>query len=312
MGFMFKNKDEKARKSGVMDINAVTYDPNNIFIITKSEDGNFEIFRELFPSTDNFKIYFKNLHKNILIEKDFFHPNNQSLNVLQSAFSDFGFAAIVETYFNDNPHLVIDFFLYDNSGNELFHIYCESLGIKAFSFSESGRYLVLLDYRGFYVYDMELRALSTFSPNDFENSDSRDFLIIENKKCIAYQYTQHPDKPFYHFTFDGRLVEEDVFNAQIEKINAVDTDANYYALFDEIHAATRPLSEENYNCFLKALNCYLEKPGYNTAWLYREIGELELEMGKKKSALEYFEKALELNPQIGVKRITAKLQKELG
>ena len=330
MGFLFKKKatdnidpakvhnqaipnDDTLRYSGEMRAKSVTYDPHNIFTIAKSEDGNFEIFRQLFPNAHNFKVYFRNSSKNILIEKIFPHSEDQVLNISQNAFSDFGFAVTIDTYFKDGPRSVFDFFLYDNNGHELLHFYYERLGIKKFSFSESGQHFILLDHKGFYVYNMELRALTAFSPEDLENSDSSDFLIQENQKCIAYQYTQHPDKPFYHFTFDGRLIEEGAFKFQINKLDAINKqDTDFYALFDEIRAASRPLSEEDYRRFFEALNGYANKPDYDAAWLNREIGELELEVGKKESALKYFEKALELNPQIGVKRITAKLKKELG
>jgi hypothetical protein len=38
---------------------------------------------------------------------------------------------------------------------------------------------------------------------------------------------------------------------------------------------------------------------------------VELDVNHKKAAFEYFEKALSLDPQIGVKRIASKLKKEL-
>ena len=48
------------------------------------------------------------------------------------------------------------------------------------------------------------------------------------------------------------------------------------------------------------------------ALLHRKIGELYIKYNCKKEALNFFHKALEYNPKVGVKRLYNKLKKELG
>lgn len=290
------------------------YDPSNIFIYEKSQDGNLELFRDLFPDKNIFRFYFKNVQKDILIKKEFSHLDNQSVGIFHYAFSNTGVAVVIDTYFNDNPHTVLDFFLFDNSGNELFHVYYQKNGPRNFKFSESGRYFILLDYTHFYVYDMNQKQLNEFSPEDIYNSDFNDFIIFEENHLLAYCYTQHPDKPFYHFTFGGHLVEENAFYSQIEKMNELDAESQrYYAMLEEIDAIEKPLSNETYEKYITELKTYASNPEYaSSAWLYRKMGELELDANNKADALMYFEKALSLDSQVGVKRIVAKLKKELN
>ena len=156
--------------------------------------------------------------------------------------------------------------------------------------------------------------MKIFSPDDFENTDGRSIIIDEENQTIAIQYTQHPDKPFYHFSFDGELFEKGAFKAQIEKKLALSS-SSYDALqklWSDIDAAKRPLSDSDYQHFSSELLKYTQDEEYSDwAYIYRSLGELDLEMGKKKEALEYFQKALSLNPQVGIKRVASKLEKEL-
>jgi hypothetical protein len=48
---------------------------------------------------------------------------------------------------------------------------------------------------------------------------------------------------------------------------------------------------------------------YGAAWLHRRLGELNEELGKQSVAVKHFEKALEINPKIGVKRRLEALKK---
>lgn len=234
-------------------------------------------------------------------------------NIFMTALSEEAFAITIDTYFPNNPHSILDFYLCDLTGTELFHIKYTSNGLRSYKFSQSGRFFVLMDTKSFYIYDLQLRQLNVFFPDSMEMSDSLDFLIFEERKCIAYTYTHHPDKPTYHFTFSGMLVEEIVFKNQIEKMNYSDIEEQeLWHLFEKIDNAERPLSDEIKSAFLKELKDYsLNSRFKDSPWVYRKLGELELETAQKHQALAYFEKALALDPNIGVKRIATKLKKEL-
>lgn len=272
------------------------------------------MLRELYPQNGLFKISYINKDNSIPVIKEYPRLINQSKSVFASAISSSGFAIVIDTYFSKDPHIVLDFYLYDNSGIELFHIYYQNKGCRKFKFSDSGKYFILLDFTHVYVYDMYKKQINIFSPEDIGKSDYTDFTIFEEKKCIAYCYTHHPDKPFYHFTFSGQLLEENAFHEQVNKMDEIDEETkNYYALLDQISNADRPLSENDYNQFMQRLQSYSTNPDFSdSAWLYRRMGELELEMSNKEKAFEYFTQALSLDPAIGVKRIAAKLSKELN
>lgn len=240
------------------------------------------------------------------------YGENSESNLFKSIISQTGFAVTIDTTFYDNPHMIMNFYLCNTMGEELFHICYEQGGIRTGKFSDSGKYFILLDRKCFYVYDMESRHISIFFPEDIENSNALDFMISENENTVCYQYTQHPDQPWYHFTFEGKLMEQSAFKGQLEKMNEDSEELKaFHAFFNELHSFPRPLSPENYERFYAKLISYSQDPNYESAWLYREIGELEMEMDKKSSALSYFKKALDLDPKIGVKRIASKLEKEL-
>lgn len=290
-----------------------SYDPNNIFIIATSDDGTLQLFRELFPSKNLFKLFLKNSQNNRIIKQEYPFENGRVKNVFSCTLNRSGYAVVIDTYFSDNPHAVLDLYLYDNFGKELFHVYYTKNGPRCYKFSDSGKYFVLMDHNSFYIYDMENQQIKVFSPEDLCSSNSTDFIILENQHCIAYCYTQHPDTPYYHFTFLGHLIEENAFRDQVNKMyeDSIET-KRYYALLDKIEKETKPLSNDKYELYISELLSFVDNPDYqNSAWLYRKIGEVELDVNHKKAAFEYFEKALSLDPQIGVKRIASKLKKEL-
>ncbi len=291
----------------------VSYDPHKIFVIAKSEDNNLQLFRDLFLTGETFRIFYKNNTGKILIMKEYPRSPDQVLDVFNCALSSSGFAVSIDTYFSNDPHVILNFYLYDNSGVELFHKSYTEGGARCYKFSPSGRYFVLMDFSSFYVYDMIDKKLNTFSPEDFASSSSTDFIIFEDRHLISYCYTHHPDKPWYHFTFSGNLIEEGAFRAQIDKLTGLSAkNERYYTLLEEIQQTERPLTSDMYNHYMSELYSFSTDPDYqDSAVLYRRMGELELDMNHKKEALEYFEKALSLDSQVGVKRIASKLKKEL-
>lgn len=292
---------------------SLPYDKNNIFTISQSEDGNLHIFRDLFQKDDYLNIYFENRNYNIFINQKFPNISNATINVFFSAIGNYGFAITTDTSYHINPHMSLDLYLYNNSGDELIHINYLQGGYRTYKFSSSGRYFVLMEQKRILTYDMKQGRLYEFYADDMENSDFNDFIIFEDQELVAFCYTQHPDQPFYHFTFSGQLIEKDAFQSQIDKMNKIRSERRAFDnLWFEIEEASHPIPEEKLTKYINELVKYSKTPEYNNAaWLYRKIGELELELSHNQLALNYFEKALEIDPHVGVKRTITKLKREL-
>lgn len=289
------------------------FNSDNTSVINEANNGDLQLLKDFYNQNKNNQIFFINKSNNIYISKEYPSLPNQSKSIWSSAIGNYGFAVVIDTYFDQNPHMVLDLYLYNNSGDELFHIYYTEKGYKKFTFSESGQYFILADSMNIYIYDMKIQKISIFSPEDMAKSDFHDFIIFEKEQRIAFCYTQHPDKPFYHFTFSGRLIEENAFRAQVNKMYESDAETQrYYALLQEIDNTKKPISDEDYKKFMQELQLYSTNPKFqDSAWLYRKMGELELDVSNKQSALNYFAKALSLDPNVGVKRVFTKLSKEL-
>lgn len=87
----------------------------------------------------------------------------------------------------------------------------------------------------------------------------------------------------------------------------------YGKTLTELSEETRPLTKEKGIKYIDLLkDCFTRDfYGSRVASAYRHIGELYLEIDDKLSALEYFRKAVEKNPKIGLKRTITQLEKEL-
>ena len=287
---------------------------NNPYFFKLGEDSRFLIGYMYSFKPDTFNIIFFNKLTASHICKSWEKSPGKSLSCYMFAVSaQAWFAITLDEYDETNPHTVRTVILYDNLGNEHLSMHYATSGFRNYGFSSSGKYFVLMGHDSFHVYDTLSGHMDVFFPDDMGNTSSLDFIILEDQHLVTFCYTQHPDQPWYHFKFNGQLIEQGAFKAQLEKKNEPSEETKaFYALFNELDNSSRPLSSEDYERFLSKLVSYAKDPDYESAWLYRKIGELEMEMDHKSSALSYFKKALTLDPQIGVKRIASKLEKELS
>lgn len=338
MGWLFKNKKEIKKVSNASKLDSVnsqspieskdnsindstnnfsyTLDKvlHNPYFFKLGEDDCFLIGYMYSFKPDTFNIIFFNKLTASHICKSWEKSPGKSLSCYMFAVSaQAWFAITLDEYDETNPHTVRTVILYDNLGNEHLSMHYATNGFRNYGFSSSGKYFVLMGHDSFHVYDTLSGHMDVFFPDDMGNTSSLDFIILEDQHLVTFCYTQHPDQPWYHFKFNGQLIEQGAFKAQLEKKNEPSEETKaFYALFNELDNSSRPLSSEDYERFLSKLVSYAKDPDYESAWLYRKIGELEMEMDHKSSALSYFKKALTLDPQIGVKRIASKLEKELS
>lgn len=292
-------------------IKAAMKDP---YFMDMINDDAYTFGSILLKNSDSFSIIVHQKISDCYFQKSW-PQNGKQLSCCNPVFNNTGyFAFTLDSYFPQDPHLERELYLYNNCAEELLHIRYFSGDARNYFFSNNGLYFVVAETTRIYIYHISSGAMKIFSPDDFENTDGRSIIIDEENQTIAIQYTQHPDKPFYHFSFDGELFEKGAFKAQVEKKLALSS-SSYDALqklWSDIDAAKRPLSDSDYQHFSSELLKYTQDEEYSDwAYIYRSLGELDLEMGKKKEALEYFHKALSLDPQVGIKRVASKLEKEL-
>ncbi len=283
----------------------------------QSSDGKIKLFKSLDTSFDELKIYVLNEHTDSLLIKEYENSKGQSKGIFASCISSNGsFALVIETYYPDNPHRELELYLYNLSGTEKLHIFWTQEGYREFTFSNSSKYFFLTSNRQILIFNLIDDSINIFAAEDMENCSLNELFIDEESEIIGLHYTQHPDSPIYHFTFSGQLLEKDLFRAQIEKHESMSQTNNdkYFALLKEIDSLPHPITTEDYEKYSKIFLEYINQPDFKEyeSWLYRYLGEFSLSYNDKPAALTYLQKALELNPSVGVKRIVNKLQKELS
>lgn len=292
---------------------------NNPYVLKSncSKDGKIKLFKLHLSSEHKMVVYVLNENNNNLIEKEYIEEPNHTKDLSQSCIASNGaFSLIVDTYYSDNPHVEFELFLYNADGDEKLHILWSSGGCRKMAFSNSSAYFFAITYNQILVFDMVNNSVNLFSADDMENCSPYELFVDEEQKILGLHYTQHPDSPIYHFTFSGRLLEEELFHSQVEKRNSMEQSIHdkYFALLNEVNSLPRPITSEDYDRHSLKFWEYINNPDFvdYESWLYRYLGEFTLDYGDKHKALEYFQKALELNPDVGVKRISAKLKKELS
>lgn len=324
MGFFFKRKS--AAENQTAELHSSQYheykSKEEVYRILNSSyfyplEKNDSYVFGTFPSPEEpvFSIiaYFK--ENQCFIKKSWPHIPGHSIGCSKHCVSPNNWIAFtIDTYYSQDPHSVKDLYLCDSTGKEKWKIHYEAYGARNYKYSPSGRYFIVLNRDAIYVYDTVEQQTTICYPEDIVNSASLDFDIDEEKKQISYKYTQHPDTPTYHFTFDGILIERDLFKEQVkESYRPSQRERELQNLWAEISNADRPLSIKDYDHFTAALLDFANDPLFaDNAWIFRSLGELELELDHKQQALSYFEKALNLNSGVGVKRIATKLRKELS
>lgn len=120
----------------------------------------------------------------------------------------------------------------------------------------------------------------------------------------------------YRFSLQGKILNEDLVNtaidkAQIEKGSSWDllSIVDSRRKSDDSFRASKQVDE-----LFALLNLALERTDdpRMIAIIERRKGEIRLELADREQALVHFRKALQLDPKIGIKRLAAKIERELG
>ncbi|OCL25977.1 hypothetical protein U472_08085 [Orenia metallireducens] len=132
-----------------------------------------------------------------------------------------------------------------------------------------------------------------------------------DKKILTLHYT---DNKSYRYNFEGVFLDEEILK---ENYMEIKYSTDLFEALEETHKKhLEDLSKEELNLHLKKLTFLLDFEDittvkYKHARTYRYIGEVYLELNKKRDALENFKEALKISKRVGVKRITKQLEEEL-
>lgn len=160
-----------------------------------------------------------------------------------------------------------------------------------------------------FLFDLEKgKLINSFVPKTGW-ADNYSFDIKNNELVLIYK-----DENSYRYNFNGKLLDKEKWE------NSVKNSDNPYTVFYDLEEKYKQLSEDvtkkELNNFLENFMNLLETEISSSDNLYsklhRYIGELNLELGNEKEALNYFEKALEINEKVGVKRVIKRLRKKLN
>ena len=180
--------------------------------------------------------------------------------------------------------------------------------------SETGQYAVLETYYSdsndenkIFFFDLDNGKLLWERERDAGNINKFKFDDTENILSISYEKSGK-----YHYSFTGEFSDKDKFMK--ERVIY----AYGYELFeiakekmDDLNYKNLNLSdyEEVLSILFKASNKDISN--YTKARVYRIIGEIYYNYGKKDEALKNFEIALSNDPKVGVKRLYDNLKKNI-
>lgn len=168
-----------------------------------------------------------------------------------------------------------------------------------------------------------------------QSSQNKHFIIDVEKNKIMYEWHTDPnlhggkykidtadeiiyihniDDNYYRYSFDGTFIDKKLFEKYLEK------NMNGYQLYDKAIELIVKLDEKNvssitdYEESIKLLEKAIgtDMSSNYKAMSCRKLGEIYLKFNMKKQALIFLKKALIYNDKIGVKRLVAKLDKELS
>jgi tetratricopeptide (TPR) repeat protein len=117
----------------------------------------------------------------------------------------------------------------------------------------------------------------------------------------------------YRYSFDGRFLDSEEWEK--EKIES----SNGYELFEIALEKYEELKSQkaempSYNEFISLMKKALDKgvSEYYQAMIHRELGEAYHKLGMLAETIHHFEKAISINPKIGVKKVLKSLKEELS
>jgi tetratricopeptide (TPR) repeat protein len=242
--------------------------------------------------------------------------------------SDQGIFALNDWMFGGGPQGT--FYVFDTQGKVLIsHKYKANLGINGIS--SDGRYAVSQAYyadsedgNNLSFFDLSKRILVwKFEPIPgppegfrFDTESSILYLIYKNNQEYRYDFKGNflDADNYENYCIESALEAK---NAKLSNIKGNIESSNGYELMDLAGSILNELWSGNpdpsaYDEPILLLNKALERgiSEYNQALVNRQLGELHLERGEHDKAISHFERALVLNPKIGLKKQLAKLKTE--
>lgn len=135
--------------------------------------------------------------------------------------------------------------------------------------------------------------------DDYEFDDEKRILRLIYRAGQSYKYN-----------YDGKFLD-----AEKLETNLLTSDLSYEVLWAvEDKLKSKSVTASDYPKLIEYLEAALKKrpEALTESSIYRRLGEMHYELGDFPLGKKEFENALRLNPKVGVKRILAKINKELN
>jgi len=259
------------------------YSPDQNFCVS----CNSEYFNR--DNWNNGKIALVN-DKKLLFKKELERPNN-------CAISNNGILACCD-WLNSND-LSGKFYVFDQSGGELFSMKTRA-NLGSCSISENGEIAIVETHNSDNKDGNKLFIINTESSSVI-NELSRPIPFLTSKINSDTKTIELIDKNdvVYKIDFYGNHLNFEDFKIQLFKQNNTNEILLYYLKQpNEI----KYQDKDYLNVLIKAStekDCYIS---LRNDKIFREIGEFYEKLGDLKKTIQYWEKAIEINPKVGIKR----------
>ena len=120
----------------------------------------------------------------------------------------------------------------------------------------------------------------------------------------------HGERLIFTYDMSGRLLSSVTDQAKL-----LSGEGPKYLRWDRFREAENCINQGNKDkaktLFLICSKEFDDNPTQQSL-IYRQLGEIELEQGNKKEAVKFWQKAMAINPKVGIKKKLADLMKDLG
>lgn len=278
--------------SGSVECRVVAISPNGSYCISSGMNLSKLTFDSYAISYNGKIVAYKPLPKNCQLE-DATIANNGA------------YCFTAERFDEKASHIVNTFMLFDQNGVKKAEYKFDYVS-NSLILSDSGELAVIFACQNIKIYSV----LTGSIVSDFNilNGRASSLEIDEAEQCVRLRYIDQAGKPVIRYTFSGVCLDKDLYSS-----SNLDGFAFYASILGKIDNESTPLDPAKALAYAIDIDkCFkLKFYGYQVARAYRLQGELYLQANDKRSALISFEKALEEDPKIGVKKKVTQLKNEL-
>ena len=278
---------------------------NKVFTIAWSQTGYYS-YEKWHTNKYNLLIFYND---NIILKRRFFTFEVQLSTFNNGKICDEGTSFIFESYLGDEP--LTYFYLFNKTG-AIWIRYLIHANIYSAEISNDGHYAVFHTCNsdnddGNKLFFFDLRKRMSLWKNEIDSGWPDDYEFDFQKKIIFLVYKDHTK---YAVGFNGAFLDKRKYEENfIKKADGVQL---YFFSKNKIDMLKNNFTyndvEEIISLLNEAIKRKIDVPEIK-AKIYREIGEIYEKLGDLGKTIKHFEKALAINPKVGVKLRLKELKK---